>query len=304
MNKLYYTLYLIILCACIRADNRYEISNTMNTTNANYEREIYKFRVGTKPIDVIKSINKKGEELYYYIDHNSYASELIKQQLQEIAGKGFDIIEIFNVKHAAFLLNTDLFDYDNHNWNHRENVGRDKLYDWDELGNALNGQTYVSPQELKKAITKDNNMWTGDKYNLLLHNCHDFVQYCLLKVGVPKSMANKFITYRNQDNGPLIKKIIEFDEKWYKKNQCYFNSSNFRNSVNIANNNENSEDTIYDVEDINKVEFLDETDDKINEECYLSLKFTNKSENIKCFSFKYTLGALMLILTWWMYILH
>jgi len=45
---------------------------------------------------------------------------------------------------------------------------------------------------------------------LLLHNCHDIVQYCLLKIWVPESITKKYITFRNQDNELTHRKLIEF----------------------------------------------------------------------------------------------
>ena len=89
--------------------------------------------------------------------------------------------------HACFLINKDLFEYGtgaNQNYVRRKNVGRDPSFNWDELGEALNGTTKVSPDELEKKI-KNSNQWNGklnkdgkNDYKMLEHNCHDFVQFC------------------------------------------------------------------------------------------------------------------------------
>ena len=102
-------------------------------------------------------------------------------------------------KHACFLIDRDLFEYDSNGYKRHVDVGRDNDYDWDSIGNALNGTTYVSPDRLKTAIDNSKD-WTGEDYDVLSHNCHDFVRFCLLKVGCPKSMAyKKGPVYRAQD---------------------------------------------------------------------------------------------------------
>ena len=102
-------------------------------------------------------------------------------------------------KHACFLIDRDLFEYDKNGYKRHVDVGRDNDYDWDSIGNALNGTTYVSPDKLEKAIRKSG-IWTGEKYKFGSHNCQDFVRFCLLEVGCPESMANKDgPVYREQD---------------------------------------------------------------------------------------------------------
>ncbi|KAK8892417.1 hypothetical protein M9Y10_029644 [Tritrichomonas musculus] len=51
--------------------------------------------------------------------------------------------------HAALLINTDLFEYSSAGYVRRKNVGRDSQFNWDEIGSALNGTTYVSPDDLE-----------------------------------------------------------------------------------------------------------------------------------------------------------
>lgn len=106
-------------------------------------------------------------------------------------------------KHACFLINRDLFEYDKNGYKRHRDVGRDSDFDWDEIGGALNGTTYVSPDRLEKAIQNSGN-WSGGEYNFLSHNCQDFTQFCLEAVGCPESMAmKKGPVYRNQ-NGCII----------------------------------------------------------------------------------------------------
>lgn len=64
------------------------------------------------------------------------------------------------LKHVCFLINKDLFEYSNKGWETHKNVGRDSNFDWDSLGNALNGTTYISPDQIEKAIKNSlNNLY-------------------------------------------------------------------------------------------------------------------------------------------------
>jgi hypothetical protein len=86
------------------------------------------------------------------------------------------------VSHACFLINTDLFEFDGVNGVQRHRgVGRDPSYDWNRLGQKLNGTTYVSPEKLAGAISRAN--WSSSSYKVGSHNCHHFVQWCLDAVG-------------------------------------------------------------------------------------------------------------------------
>ena len=81
----------------------------------------------------------------------------------------------------------------------RKGVGRDPNFDWNEIGDALNGTTYVSQDELEEKIKKSK-LWNNGKYDIFTHNCHDFVKFCLEAIGCPKSMAiKKFPCYRRQN---------------------------------------------------------------------------------------------------------
>ena len=46
----------------------------------------------------------------------------------------------------------------------RRNVGREEGFDWDRIGNALNGTTWVQPDELEESIK---NYGTMDKWKAL-----------------------------------------------------------------------------------------------------------------------------------------
>lgn len=131
-------------------------------------KEVYRFRVGLKPLDAwaqntIEGIEffKANPKYFFNIDSNVKPHE--------------------KPSHAAFLLGTDLFEYGPEGYKRRKNVGRDQSFDWDKLGNKVNGKTYVTPDELENLI-KNSHEWNG-KYNILNHNCHHFVKWCLENVG-------------------------------------------------------------------------------------------------------------------------
>jgi hypothetical protein len=83
--------------------------------------------------------------------------------------------------HACFLLDTDLFEFGPGGVERHKGAGRDGKFDWDRLGQKLNGTTYTSPDELWTAISKGN--WSAKSFSALSHNCHDFVRFCLEAVG-------------------------------------------------------------------------------------------------------------------------
>ena len=106
-------------------------------------------------------------------------------------------------KHACFLIDRDLFEYDSNGYKRHINKGRDNDYDWDSIGNALNGTTYVSPDRLQTAIDNSGD-WSGREYNAFSYNCQDFVRFCLLAVGCPESMAYKKWSIYREQNGCVI----------------------------------------------------------------------------------------------------
>ena len=107
-------------------------------------------------------------------------------------------LKAMGITHFAFLLNRDLFEYGPKGWERHVDVGRDSKYDWDALGTALNGTTYVSPDRLETAINNSGE-WVGNKYNVIEHNCQNFVQFCMRALGCPESMImKKGPVYRDQ----------------------------------------------------------------------------------------------------------
>ena len=115
-------------------------------------------------------------------------------------GSSFGSLGSSGYNHACLLLNRDLFEYgcnSDKSYDRYKDVGRDSSFDWDQLGEALNGTTHISPDQLETAI-KNNGQWSGGHYNVLNHNCHDFVRFCLDRIGCPESMIKKV--------GPCYKK--------------------------------------------------------------------------------------------------
>ena len=100
---------------------------------------------------------------------------------------------LFGFNHACLLLNKDLFEYGANNeksYERHKDVGRDDSYDWNHLGTALNGTTKISPDQLETAI-KNDGTWGPGNYRVLSHNCHDFVRFCMDRIGCPNSMISK-----------------------------------------------------------------------------------------------------------------
>jgi hypothetical protein len=116
---------------------------------------VYKFRVG---VDFFEGLKKKFGDL------GARISGVIEKS-----------------SHACFLINKDIFEYDPKGFRRRKDVGRDPNFDWDHLGDKVNGTTYVSPDELEEKLNSKG--WGPGTYNVLSHNCHHFVQECLSIVG-------------------------------------------------------------------------------------------------------------------------
>lgn len=95
--------------------------------------------------------------------------------------------------HACLLLDKDLFEYganSDKSYERHKGVGRDESFNWTELGDTLSGKTRISPDQLETAI-KNNGTWAKGHYNFLIHNCHDFVKFCMDKIGCDESMIKK-----------------------------------------------------------------------------------------------------------------
>ena len=108
------------------------------------------------------------------------------------------LADVYQAKHVCLLLDRDIFEYNPEGWFRHKEVGKYIKYDWESLGSILNGSTNVSPDELEAAI-KANGNWTINKYNFFFHNCHDFAQFCMRKLGLPESqVVKKGPCYRDQ----------------------------------------------------------------------------------------------------------
>lgn len=171
---------------------------------------VYRFRVGTCPLStwwkqalgeaalsvangtIANQDPKTG--ICYDIDKDTNQLVISSPKFRGIKGA--------EVGHACLLLNTDVFEFDQKGWHRRKDVGRDYIteekhkFDWDILGSKVNGTTKVSPDQLEEII-KSESKWEIGTYNVLKHNCHQFVMYCLDKIG-----AGYFF---NGYNMPLMK---------------------------------------------------------------------------------------------------
>ncbi len=92
------------------------------------------------------------------------------------------LLNAAGVKHCCFLLNRDIFEYGPDGYVRRENVGREKKWDWDSIGElqdgVTKGVTRVSPDRLETAI-ENSHMWGEKTYIMWSHNCYDFVAFCI-----------------------------------------------------------------------------------------------------------------------------
>ena len=112
--------------------------------------------------------------------------------IKDIGNIAGPFLGAFNMNHACLLLNEDIFEYganSDKSYERHRNVGRDNSYDWEELS-SLSGKTRVSPDSLETAIKNDGS-WGPGHYWATNHNCHDFVRFCLDRIGCPSSMITK-----------------------------------------------------------------------------------------------------------------
>ena len=146
---------------------------------------VYKFRVGQTELGFVKLMKENPPSIFAEEEH--------------LGGYhlGLSFFDKAEARHVCFLLNKDLFEYDSSGWSRRRNVGRDSEYNWNSLGDALNGTTFVSPDDLEDYIRDDGN-WEGEEYHFLKHNCQDFVKFCLNCVGAKSMSFKKGPCYRSQ----------------------------------------------------------------------------------------------------------
>jgi len=109
-------------------------------------------------------------------------------------------------QHIALLLDKDIFEYgtgeglcyQRHRPGDSDYVERKDHFVWIPFGKGpLSGETYVSPDQLQEEIEKIG-IYGPDGYNILTFNCHDFVRFCLSKLGCPQTILKK--------NGLVLKK--------------------------------------------------------------------------------------------------
>lgn len=172
-------------------------------------QQIYKFRVGVRPLAGIKKLADYdithaafliGTDLFEYgTDKKAMIASSLKYT-------GNAVVELSMGRNApgkaiANILTNSSIDwvFKKEGYIRRVGVGRDPQFDWEEVGEALNGTTKVTPDQLEKKI-KESKLWNNGKYDIMTHNCHDFVKFCLLAVGCPESMCKKiFPCYRRQN---------------------------------------------------------------------------------------------------------
>jgi len=99
--------------------------------------------------------------------------------------------------HACIVLSNNknfdggnLYEYDRDGWHKREGVGLTDEFDWEELGCRLKGQTYTTEAYFYNKLKNDPD-WKGSEYDIEEHNCHDFVQYVMISLGVTGGMVKK-----------------------------------------------------------------------------------------------------------------
>ena len=165
-------------------------------------REVYRFRVGQRDLTFIK-LMKDNEQIVdtiiRFIPKTDPRINALIYGAQATYKGVIAAAEIYEAKHVCFLINRDLFEYSNKGYERHRDVGRNPEFDWDSLGNALNGTTYVSPDEIERAII-NSGKWNGPEYDFKSHNCQDFTQFCMRAAGCPESMImKKGPVYRSQE---------------------------------------------------------------------------------------------------------
>lgn len=124
------------------------------------------------------------------------------------------VMRSLDITHAAFLIGSDLFEYGTdplmpgyvalnnigiktykQGYFRIKNYNRNKPnepFDWERIGSKLNGTTWIQPDELD-VILSTSGKWTNENYNVINHNCHDFVKECILICTSNQGMALKLL---------------------------------------------------------------------------------------------------------------
>jgi hypothetical protein len=164
--------------------------------------EIFEFIIGQRDLNLIKKIKRNDKIIDTIYNNIPKFNSLFTKIIETVQTTNKELInesEKNGAKHVCFLINKDIFDYSKRGWKRYKNIGRDNSYDWNCLGNYFNGYTFVSPDEIEEAIIKSGK-WTGDQYDLINHNCHDFIQFCMRIVGCSESMIMKNGICYNKNN--------------------------------------------------------------------------------------------------------
>ncbi len=93
-------------------------------------------------------------------------------------------------------MDDDIFEYGIENskgiktYSRKRNIGKSKEYNWEEL-KVFSGETNISPDTLDNIIRNDHNNW-NENYDVNLHNCQDFIHFCLQKIGCKLNLRTYF----------------------------------------------------------------------------------------------------------------
>ena len=160
------------------------------------QKELYRYRIGVKDLFDNENLGKA---------HFTHAAFLIGTDLFEygtnryaLVGSGINysgnFINPFITNNVAqFIEKNSTIKNDLYNQGYvRRNCGRDPSFDWEKIGNQINGTTWTQPYELEQCIIKDGT-WRNIDYDLFKHNCHDFVSFCLYICGANDVTYRKFI---------------------------------------------------------------------------------------------------------------
>ena len=99
------------------------------------------------------------------------------------------VLNVVGINHHCLLLDNDIFEYGERGYARHRNKGKDPNYTWGRIPIRYMqmkipicvDMTDVSPDELDEIIEKSGE-WTSDKYNFLIHNCQNFVNWCIDKI--------------------------------------------------------------------------------------------------------------------------
>ena len=100
----------------------------------------------------------------------------------DIPGTKYQFLPTMLFTHAGLLLENEVFDYGGDGY-HRRNLNDCRNEFRLNIRGYPEGRTDVSPDMLDERINETDE-WKGN-YCIVSHNCHDFVEFCLEKIGNP-----------------------------------------------------------------------------------------------------------------------